>query len=176
MPECGGQTGEALRPGQRHPVDGQQAGQIDHRLLQVNQNRRTRGGGWPTARHLTSGQRRFALRLAGLPSSEQGRCVVGAKDVLGQQLERALWRNDSRGGSRVRMTIHRVRTTIPYTDGCVSVAEVRDKGRLRTVPMEDVDEATVMAGRKIDVMVAHKNMLLRGDADVSNPVIQQSPW
>jgi len=60
--------------------------QIDYRLLQVNQHRRTRGGGWPTDRHLTSGQ-----QTAGLPSSGQARCVVGAKDAFGQQLERALW-------------------------------------------------------------------------------------
>jgi len=39
----------------------------------------------PATSFLDNGQRRFALRLVGLPSSGQTRCVVGAKDALGQQ-------------------------------------------------------------------------------------------
>jgi len=45
----------------------------------------------PATSLLDNRQRHFALRLAGLPSSDQARCVVGAKGALGQQLERALW-------------------------------------------------------------------------------------
>jgi len=45
----------------------------------------------PATSLLDNRQRRFALRLAALPSSGQARCVVGAKDAFGQQLERALW-------------------------------------------------------------------------------------
>jgi len=41
----------------------------------------------PATSLLDNRQRRFALRIAGLPSSDQARCVVGAKDSFGQQLE-----------------------------------------------------------------------------------------
>jgi len=44
----------------------------------------------PATSLLDGGQRGFALRLAGLSGSGQARCVVGAKDAFGQQLERAL--------------------------------------------------------------------------------------
>jgi len=41
----------------------------------------------PDTSLLDNRQRRFALRLAGLPSLDQARCVVVAKGAFGQQLE-----------------------------------------------------------------------------------------
>jgi len=75
-------------------------GQANDIQLMVNrQTRSTTGtdalvaeaGLRPATSLLDNRQRRFALRLAGLPSSDQARCVVVAKDAFGQQLERALW-------------------------------------------------------------------------------------
>jgi len=46
----------------------------------------------PATPLLDNRQRRFALRLAGLPSSDQARCVVGAKDLDSASVSSSIWR------------------------------------------------------------------------------------
>jgi len=73
----------------------------------------------PATSLLDNRQPRFALSLAGLPSSGQASCVVGAKDAPGQQLERANGSNhpDDHRRPPLRRSHHRRHRCCGYQDG-----------------------------------------------------------
>ena len=82
----------------------------------------------PATSFLDNGQRRFALRLVGLPSSGQTRCVVGAKDALGQQPS----------GHQLTMEATTLMTTGDHLFGEV-IVEDTDAAASRTTGNRDLD-------------------------------------
>jgi len=111
-------------------------GQANDIKLMVNRQARsttgcyksTNSGALVAEAGLDNRQRRFALRLAGLPSSVQARFVVGAKDAFGQQLERALWTPTSSPGPLEATTLM---TTVDHLFGEV-IIEDTDAAATRT--------------------------------------------